>query len=144
MGPVHVVVEHPSRCRGEGFLVAVEVGGPDALLLVGAVEPFDERVAVGVAVRGSAQLDAELASALEPPPPDEAEQRLRAWLRDYAKCRPRWAAKELGRCCRFRGLPGMWSTTASCSSPGSSILRSSEFVNGLGVFEAGSGGHQHS
>ena len=38
---------------------------------------------------------------LDPPPPDDQEQRLRAWLRAFARRRPRWgwrrAAKELRR-----------------------------------------------
>lgn len=59
VGPVVVVVDDPRLDRGEGLVEVGEVVGPDAFLLEGPVEAFDERVAVGVTVGGARQGDAE-------------------------------------------------------------------------------------
>jgi hypothetical protein len=64
MGSLVVVVVDPDCGRGESLFEARELVGPDAFLLVGA-DAFDERVAVGVAVRGAAELDAQHGRGVE-------------------------------------------------------------------------------
>lgn len=55
-----VVVVQPDHDRLEGLFKREEVIRPDGLLLQGAKHPLDERVAVGVAIGGATQLDAEV------------------------------------------------------------------------------------
>ena len=64
MGPLLVVVDEPAFELGPGLLEALEVIGPHSLLLVGLEHALDEGVAVGVAIGGPAERDAEVVGHL--------------------------------------------------------------------------------